>query len=505
MNELGCILVVDSNLVYNVKLCNPVAVTLLSGGGDKKAGVARCHLKQAKLSSVSGIAFIALEVVVITETDQSTLRVLHVHPSKGDAAYTLQGIGPSKGDSDDSDDNGGGHLELERPCAIATITRLGAVEGNEAPFAYVAVAEHDRTELLILKITQNASSRTKPYTVTRAVRIRLGGMSAGLARPLRGVAAMPIGRVGIGVMREERDKAVKEAGNDAAGVRQARTHFQQRSKTCSFVYMTARGTLESSVLEVDVASVLSSGAVIRGATRRSDGSQVIELAAGLVTSLPSAAAGPITIDVALNVYARQGRKIVKCTKGSDGQWSTTDFAGSNTPLAPGSHPKDGVSEHATYGSIEGIAAFPCGQTLFALDGIQLSLSKITNLDGLRKWAMYWATYYECFGLRAWKDDGAVKLWGEMLPDLEACAKELDDMHQRSLDRFGFNFIQGPQLGMSTISLRAQTRTSVQSMRSAYEFIRNLDPEVAALLDARVATEMEAELWWALVSRSVLLE
>ena len=48
-----------------------------------------------------------------------------------------------------------------------------------------------------------------------------------------------------------------------------------------------------------------------------------------------------------------------------------------------------------------------------------------------------------------------------------------------------------------LSVRAQTQTTVPSMRAVYDHIRNIDPVVAAKISPQSATEKEAELHWAI--------
>ena len=448
VNEMGKLLLVDSDAVFAVKLSNPVQVTLLTGKPTRGAPNqnTRVKLDRAKYVDASGIAFLAQEVAVLCERGDSRLRVIHTDPANGDAVYKVESP-----------------YRLYQPSDVATITRLDAVETGrgQKPTATIAVIESGQTTLLILVIEQG-SLQLKPYSATRAVRINLTGpaRSLGIKQPLRCVATMPLRRVNIGVLRGRRDAAIEAASNRAEEAA-ARAAFTADSTTSTLVYVTRQGAggtdSPSSVIEVDVAGVLAGG-TIGGMTRTNDRSEKVDLRATKVADLIGRA-GPVAVDQNNDVYVtnHDANRIDLCSK-SNGTWNVSIYAGSDTRTLR-AQPKDGVAAQSSFGSVTCIAAWPCGRGIFGADGISKSVFKIANLDGFSLWATLWRKAYECFGLldptRKGESGypGRHRLWSEILADLESSAGDLRAIHQARCDATGCPTLQGPVLGMDTNSLR----------------------------------------------------
>ena len=477
INEIGTLLVVDSNAVYVGKLCNPVALTRLLFNGTEVATPTHCEHSKAYLRNPHGIAFIAREVAILCDRDANEIRIIHTDPKSGNAVYNLQFHHHRGGGGYDSDESDG-EFRINRPHGVATIARLDAAEPGQAPFAIVAVTEFEQSALLILVIEQDETESTAPYSATRVVRVSLVGPGVRTPHhlPLRGVTALCMRRVAISVLRARRDGALEGCSNVPQRTA-IKEQFQNDSATSTLVYVTRQGVDASEpsvVLEVDVAPVITS-ATIPGTTHRRDGSENVSLSATVVTKLQGAA-GPVAVDQNQDVYARQRPcQISQSSKSTDdGRWSTSNFAGSvdgasSQSSPPNKQPKDGEASRATFGTVAAFAAFPCGRTLFGVDSqtaqnaqsrVRPSIFKVANLDGFARWARPWNTQLGCFGERdptRSNEEGYLetppRLWGSMLPDLEASGRELDAIMQARLDAIGFDSAQGPLLAMDTGSLR----------------------------------------------------
>ena len=477
INEIGTLLVVDSNAVYVGKLCNPVALTRLLFNGTEVATPTHCEHSKAYLRNPHGIAFIAREVAILCDRDANEIRIIHTDPKSGNAVYNLQFHHHRGGGGYDSDDSDG-EFRINRPHGVATIARLDAAEPGQAPFAIVAVTEFEQSALLILVIEQDETESTAPYSATRVVRVSLVGPGVRTPHhlPLRGVTALCMRRVAISVLRARRDEAL-EGCSSVPQRTVVKEQFQNDSATSTLVYVTRQGVDASEpsvVLEVDVAPVITS-ATIPGTTHRRDGSENVSLSATVVTKLQGAA-GPVAVDQNQDVYARQRPcQISQSSKSTDdGRWSTSNFAGSvdgasSQSSPPNKQPKDGEASRATFGTVAAFAAFPCGRTLFGVDSqtaqnaqsrVRPSIFKVANLDGFARWARPWNTQLGCFGERdptRSNEEGYLetppRLWGSMLPDLEASGRELDAIMQARLDAIGFDSAQGPLLAMDAGSLR----------------------------------------------------
>ena len=479
---------VDQNSIFSCKLSNPVAVTHLTGGQapGQTTTVDRCNLKVAKYEDLSGIAFLAREVAIVCDRNRGQLRVLHVNPTKGDAVFLLQSS-----------------FTIERPSGVATLARLDATEPKQTPFAFVAVTERDLSTLLIIKITQGRLQR-KPYSASRAVHIQLGGPVASLQLlTLRGGCGTSRGNVGFSVLRARREMELEAAAGEAVAAKAARDKYASDARPSSKVFVTRQGVSESSVIEVDVADVLS-GTRIEGTTRRADGSEHCVISSRLVATLSSKASA-ITVDLHGDVYAvdRNGQQIKKCSRDAASGWEVSLYAGPGTPtpLARNQQPKDGHAVSSTFGEVVALAAWPCGRTLFGLDYSSSSLFKVANLDGFAEFASLWRSLYRCHGILdpLVEGDTPPTNWGEVLPIIERDSRRLDALHQQQCDALGLDHLQGNQMWMDTNSLRAQTQVSTSSMRAAYEYVYALDQAVAAKMDTQTVQEKVAELWFALVS------
>ena len=180
VNETGTLLISDHNAILTAKLSNPVNVTQLTGGGAAATTVSTSgNLGSCRFENVRGICFIAREVAVVCDVTASTLKVVHVNDQPGWFQLRISETRLSS-------------FLIERPYGIATLRRLDAMapnpnQRNPNHRAIVAVTEYDRPTILLLSIEQDKSSRTKPYTVTAAVRVGILPVPRS-QRLLRGVA-----------------------------------------------------------------------------------------------------------------------------------------------------------------------------------------------------------------------------------------------------------------------------------------------------------------------------
>lgn len=554
VNETGTLLISDHNAILTAKLSNPVNVTQLTGGGAAATTVSTSgNLGSCRFENVRGICFIAREVAVVCDVTASTLKVVHVNDQPGWFQLRISETRLSS-------------FQIERPYGIATLRRLDAMapnpnQRNPNHRAIVAVTEYDRPTILLLSIEQDKSSRTKPYTVTAAVRVGILPVPRS-QRLLRGVAGQCIRRTTISVLRARRDAAI-EAADDAedsdAAVAAAHAQFAADSRTSPKVIVTRDGhgggsdsISRSDVVVIDAAPILESfvtGKPLAGATRQSDGSEKISVEGTTLAHLAvGESAGAVAVDADGVVYAAEQHRIIKCV-GASGASSTgagataiiegEHYAGGGD-WWPGAQPKDGTASHCTIGDTVALAAWPCGRTLFCLDkggGVSASLSKIGPLDGLATWFRLWRTQAECLGEKdptmatdpEYRKKEPPKWDEENLAVLERTATELDAIDQRVCDANGRGHVNGPFMAMDSNSLRsrqtcelliilsltsrrslclslsaisrrtrAQTQISVQSMRAVFSRVRAIDPEVAEQLDPSAVREVECERWWATV-------
>ena len=453
VNEVGTLLVVDSSIVFRVKLSNPVNVTTVTGGATASKAVS-CTLQATSFSDASGIAFIARDVAIVSDCNENELKILHLTNEPG--TFTLQS-----------------RFQIERPYGVATIERLDATAPGSSsnPRAVVAVTEYERSTLLILFIEQSALVR-KPYAVHRAFRVSIAGPAlSSHFLPLRGVAALSMRRVAISVLRARRDQAISDAGDDTAAVDAARSKFTTDSHTSTKVYVTRQGNggtaSRSVVIELDIASVLTKATTAAPAALPAQNAQhkteEMALNGTVIARLEvNSDAGPVSMDANEHVLAAASPpRIIRCVgdRAIDGE----PFAGTDEGWWPNAQPKDGVATQSTFGCVVGLAAFPVGRTVFGLDGgggVANSMFKLTNLDGCAKWVTACRTQYECFGGNdpTMMDDATYRSrrapgWGETLPNLAESARTLDEMLQRRLDAIGLDYVHGPHLWMDANSLR----------------------------------------------------
>ena len=479
VNEEGTVVIVDGSTVVSVKLSNPVTPTrLVSSDTSSRRGVERqapCNLGSVELRDATSCAFLAREVVLVSDRNENKLHILHVN---GDAAFEVH-ISKMLGE-----------FKIEEPFAVATVVRLDATEPGQGalPRAIVAVTEYNRPTLLLLVIEQNQGSVRKPYTVTRACRIQVAGRAkATMRRNLRGVAALPIRRTNISVLRARRDEAIstaqramvddsdREADDDDA-IATARQQFETDSRTSSKVAFSRLGSgadreSRSDVVEIDITPVLPLlNASATSLSKRMRGEEEVSLDGTLLAHLAEGEdAGAVAIDANEAAYAAEKHRVIKCV--GAGVSSTATFiegqphAGSVAPGATwwGSQPKDGIAAESTFGSIAALAAWPCGTTLFGLDagdGVAAGLFKIAHLRGLARWFDAWRGQCESFGEKdpTMKDDPTYRAkepptWTEALEELERTARILDGIMQSRLDALGRDHVNGPHAMMDTNSLR----------------------------------------------------
>ena len=257
INEESTILIVDSNSVFTLKLSNPVKPEQLSGTGKPAAMSKRTNLATTRFEDAQGIAFIARDVAILCNRDANALRILHVTEDGSFRLFTH--------DPDDRDKN---RFAIERPFGVATLWRFDEHEpdSTDDPVAAVAVTEYDKTSLLILLISQDNEKHDEAYSVTRGFRIVIGGSaissSSLVPRRLRGVAAVPVRKVGIGVLRSRRKAAidVAEADGDEDAIETAHQAFARDSNKSFMVYVTRDATGEararSDVVELDLGPLL---------------------------------------------------------------------------------------------------------------------------------------------------------------------------------------------------------------------------------------------------------
>jgi hypothetical protein len=479
VNEEGTIVIIDGNTVVSVKLSNPVAPTrLVSSNPSSRSGAARQgprNLSSVELRDACGCTFLAREVALVSDRSDNKLHILHVND---DAAFEVN-ISSTLGD-----------FQIEEPFGVAAVVRLDATEPGPKvlPRAIVAVTECNRSTLLLLVIEQNKGSLTKPYTVTRACRIQVAGQAkATMRRMLRGVAALPIRRINISVLRARRDEAISVAeqamsddesanGDVDDAIAAARRQFEADSRTSSKVAFSRLGCganteSRSDIVEIDVARVLDMlNETATSVNKRMRGEETVSLNGALLAHLAEGEnAGAVAIDANEVVYAAETHRVIKC--GGAGANATATFiegephAGSVAPGATwwGSQPKDGIAAESTFGSIAALAAWPCGTTLFGLDageGVAAGLFKIASLRGLAKWFDAWRGQIESFGEKdpTMKGDPAYcakepPTWTEALTELERTARILDGIMQSRLDALGREHVNGPHAMMDTNSLR----------------------------------------------------
>ena len=488
VNEQGTLLLVDNNAVLVAKLSNPVHVTRLTGGGAPSKAQ-KCDLRSTAFQSAQGIAFIAREVAVVCDCAANALRILHVNEDGSFQVHISKDKLPK--------------FEIEKPFGVATLVRLDATEPDSGdPRAVVAVTEYDRSTLLILMIEQNARLASKPYSVTRAFRISLQvAASPGPLRPLRGVAGSCTRRTNITVLRNRRDASIAAGEGNAAAIAAAHAQFAEDSRTPSKVYVTRQGSgvisreeesnakkpkpstsrPRSDVVAMDIATVLAalspgSTTVPTGVTAMQDGSKEISLRGTILAHLAvDENAGPVTVDANDVVFAAERHRIIKCIAATQGASPTATiegepYAGDSSDSAwwPGAQPKDGDATRCTFGDVAAIAAWPCGRTLFCLDGgggVSPSLSKVGPLWGLAEWFRLWRTQAEFFGEKdpTMMDDPAYcarappKFDDENLRVLEETAQQLDEIDRSRREAVGLNHVHGPYMAMDTNSLRSHKR------------------------------------------------
>ena len=494
-----------------------------------------------------GIAFIARDVAIVCDRDANALRILHVTE---DGSFRLLTHDP-----DHRDQN---RFALERPFGIATLWRFDEHEPDSAdvPVAVVAVTEYDKTSLLILLILQDNDKHDEVYSVTRGFRIFIGGSamptSSLVLRSLRGVAAVAVRKVGIGVLRSRRKAAIEsaEADSDEDAIETARQTFARDSNKSFMVYVTrdasGEARVRSDVVALDLAPllkhVLMGSPEVDGISQEAGDSafETLTIRGSILAHLGAGErAGPVTVDANGLVCAAEAHRVIKCL-GANASASTAAsatafvegeaFAGDTNDGAwwPGAQPRDGIASQATFGHIGALAVDPCGRTLFGIDngrsdpassGVHVTIFKVAHLCGLSKWFSAWRSQTECFGERdpTMKDDAAYRtakprLWHEMLPELERSAAEIDAISQKMHDATGRDHLNGSHLMMETRALKAQTQYSVPSMRAVHSLLEAIDNDsdrdeeregtVADKLDPRTVTEHETELWWALVRRHI---
>ena len=166
------------------------------------------------------------------------------------------------------------------------------------------------------------------------------------------------------------------------------------------------------------------------------------------------------------------------------------------------HIEDGEASTCRFAGTAGIAAFPCGTTVFAIDWGESSITKISSMKGFAKWARAHRTLFEVFGFPdpTRKNDEAYMArvhlsWADSLPTLHQVGQVLEGIEQRRLSDIGREFGQGPELMMDCNSTRAFTRKTIPNMQAIYDRINAIEASVAAALDTKSSSELEAELMW----------
>ena len=474
----------------------------------------------ARFDTPCGIGFLARTVALVADRGRNELRVVHLE--KNDRrVFLVTGL-----------------PWLAQPFGVATLQRLDWCDDAELPEnqrrgrklkAVVVVSQFESSDLLFLDITQQ---KGLPCYSAVAKRVVITGTAVGETLPLRGVAALSVGRKAIDTLRRHRDEAIDAAntafttattGNDGAmeqevdedshdqarttrdaAISEARQIFREASTTTTevFVARCSGGQERGAIVRVDLRPILNPTGGELPRRRDRDNVELVRCEGQVIHTMPTDPFD-VAVDVDRNVYVSglKSPRVLKVAH-TDGGWTATTFAGREDGLLVG--PKDGEASQATFSGVAGICTYQPGRAAFCIDAKTRSVAKITCMDGYVAFARAWQGSFGSFSIadptmagNPAYEASRVKDWSVATENLESCCRRLEELDLERRDAIGLapgTRGQGPELMMDSNSLAAHTRTTCGSMRAAYEDIKRLDPRVAAKMNPASATDREQELW-----------